>query len=105
MLQDSFATAQADMRARAIAEARLDADRLLLATQTALDADGALLDVADRDNILVLMAQVRAVRTLDDAAAVEAATKALADGTQAFAALRMNHGIRQALAGRNIETV
>jgi molecular chaperone HscA len=33
MLQDSFTTAQADMRARALAEARLDADRLLLATQ------------------------------------------------------------------------
>ncbi len=44
MLQDSFSTAQSDMRSRAIAEARLDAERLLLATQTALDADADLLD-------------------------------------------------------------
>ncbi len=35
-----------------------------------------------------------------DAAAIEAATEALAKGTEAFAARRMNHGIRQALAGR-----
>ena len=105
MLQESFATAQADMRARAIAEARLDADRLLLATQSALNADGGLLDGAERDGIRALMERVRAVHALDDAAAVEAATKALADGTQAFAAMRMNRGIQQALAGRNIETV
>ena len=105
MLQESFSTAQADMRARAIAEARLDADRLLLATRTALDADGALLDGAERDAILELMDGVRAVHAVDDAAVMEAATKALSEGTQAFAALRMNNGIRQALAGKNIETV
>ena len=105
MLQESFATAQADMRARAIAEARLDADRLLLASQSALDADAGLLTPAEQDTIRALMAAVREVRALDDAAVIEAATKALSDGTQAFAALRMNSGIRQALAGKNIETV
>jgi molecular chaperone HscA len=31
--------------------------------------------------------------------------KALATGTEAFAAARMNQGIRQALAGRRIEDV
>ena len=105
MLQESFSTAQADMRARAIAEARLDADRLLLASQSALDADAGLLTPAEQDTIRALMAAVREVRALDDAAVIEAATKALSDGTQAFAALRMNSGIRQALAGKNIETV
>jgi molecular chaperone HscA len=37
--------------------------------------------------------------------AMEAATKALAQGTEAFAAERMNRGIRQALAGRTIDQV
>ncbi len=105
MLRESFATAQDDMRARAIAEARLDADRLLLATQSALNADGELLQPAERAEIESLMAAVQSVRARTDAAVVEAATKALADGTQAFAAMRMNHGIQQALSGRNIETV
>ncbi len=105
MLKESFSTAQSDIRARALAEARLDADRLLLATQTALDADAALLDRAEYEQIGQLMADVRASGQLDDPAAIEAITKNLSDGTQSFAAMRMNHGIQQALAGKNIETV
>ena len=38
----------------------------------------------------------------EDAHAIEAATKALADGTENFAALRMNRGIQQALTGRRL---
>ena len=41
--KDGFATAAQDMRARAVVEARVDADRMLMATQSALDADGDLL--------------------------------------------------------------
>ena len=40
-----------------------------------------------------------------DTAAIDAATKALANGTEAFAAERMNRGIQKALAGKNIETI
>ena len=105
MLQDSFSTAQQDMRARAIAEARLDADRLLLATSSALEADADLLGEGERAAIAALVEQLRATRELGDAAVVEAATKSLSDATQAFAALRMNRGIQQALAGKSIETV
>jgi molecular chaperone HscA len=105
MLQESFSTAQADMQARAIAEARLDAERLLLATQTALDADGDLLDAADSASMQVVMQSVRAVLDSQDAAVIEAATKALAERTEGFAAMRMNRGIQQALAGKNIETI
>jgi len=39
----------------------------------------------------------------NDAAAVEAATKALAEGTEAFAAMRMNDSIRKALSGKSIK--
>ena len=41
----------------------------------------------------------------EDAHAIEAATKALADGTEHFAALRMNRGIQQALTGRRLDEV
>ena len=106
MLQDSFTTAQADMHARALAEAKVDADRLLLATQTALNADSDLLSRPERAELEALMANLG--RTKDnsaDAAIIEAATKALANGTESFAALRMNRGIKQALAGKNISSV
>jgi molecular chaperone HscA len=105
MLQDSFSTAEQDMKARSLAEARLDVDRLWLATQSALAADGDLLSAQEREAIDALMAAALQAKPLDDAAAIEAATDALAKGTEAFAALRMNRGIQQALAGQHIETL
>ena len=106
MLQDSFTTAESDMKARALAEARVDADRMLLATQSALDADGALLDEQERQTIGALMqALSTAAVASQDAQAIEAATTALAKGTEAFAAQRMNHSIQKALAGRNVEAI
>ena len=105
MLQDSFSTAQVDMQARALAEARLDADRMVLATQSALTADGALLSDEEHRNIEGLIDDLRAAKTSEDAAFIEAQTKRLAEGTEAFAAQRMNAGIQKALAGKNIETV
>ncbi len=105
MLQESFATAQQDIQARALAEARVEADRLLLATQSALDADGDLLSDDERTHIDALMQALRLQAAVADAPALEAATQALAKGTEAFAAQRMNRGIRKALAGQNVRTL
>jgi molecular chaperone HscA len=106
MLQESFTTAEQDMKARALAEAQVDAQRMLLATQSALDADGEILPADDRVHIASLMDQLRQVAAAShDAGAIEAATQALAKGTEAFAAERMNHSIQQALSGKNVETI
>ena len=105
MLQDSFSTAQLDMASRALAEARLDADRMVLAVKTAIDADADLLSPNERAQIDSLMVGLTDTRENGDAGAIEAATQALAKGTEAFAAERMNRGIRTALAGKNIESV
>jgi molecular chaperone HscA len=105
MLQDSFSTAQQDMAARALVEARVDADRMMAATRAALAADGDLLSATERDAIEALIHALAAVVTHDTAADIEAATQALAKGTEAFAAQRMNRGIQQALAGRKVEEV
>ena len=106
MLQDSFSTAGQDMKARALAQARVDADRMLIATQSALDSDRALLSASEQAEIATLMKQLgtTAVQS-DDAAVIEAATQALARGTEGFAAERMNHSIQQALAGKNVEAL
>ncbi|MES2940319.1 MAG: Fe-S protein assembly chaperone HscA [Pseudomonadota bacterium] len=105
MLQESFSTAQQDMKARAIAEAKVDAERMLAATQSALDADAQLLDEEERKRIDGLMVTLKLVAAGEDAAAIEAAIDALAKGTEAFAARRMNEGIRRALAGKNVEAI
>ena len=105
MLQDSFHTAAQDMQARALVEARVDADRMLLATQSALAADGDLLSADELSTIEALRANLVQAKLLTDAKLVEAATKQLADGTEAFAAARMNRGIQHALSGKNIEAI
>ncbi len=105
MLKDSFATAQQDMQSRALVEARVDADRMLLATRSALAVDGDLLGAHERSELDALMSALEAARGSSDAALVEAAVKSLADGTEAFAAQRMNRGIARALTGRKLETL
>ena len=94
-----------DMKARAVVEARVDADRMLIATQSALDADGDVLSPKERAAIDALMVALRHQRDADDAAVIEAATDALAKGTEGFAAQRMNRGIQQALAGKNVASL
>lgn len=105
MLQDSFSTAEQDIRTRAVVEAQVDADRLLLAIQSALDADADLLDTAERAEIDAAMQALANGRSCTDAAEIEALSKALAQATESFAAMRMNKGIAQALEGKNIETL
>jgi molecular chaperone HscA len=106
MLQESFSTAQADMKARALVEARVDADRLLLATRSAIEQDGALLLPGERERIEERMeALQRTVEAANDAPSIEAASQALATETEAFAARRMNAGIQKALAGQRLDTL
>jgi molecular chaperone HscA len=105
MLKDSFSTAQQDMKSRALIEARVDADRMVLATQSALAIDGGLLNPSEVAIITASIASLLIAKEANDAATVEAATTDLAKATEAFAAMRMNSGIAKALAGKNIETI
>ena len=103
MLGESFQAAEADMAARSLREAQVDADRLLAATATALAADADLLSQQERDSIDTLVANLVAVHAGEDRFAIDDALKALGAGTESFAAERMNRGIRRALAGRRVE--
>ena len=105
MLQESFSTAETDMHVRAVVEARVDADRMMLATLGALEADGDLLDAEQRAEIEQQVRALRAICDVTDAQVIEAATQALAKATEAFAAMRMNRGIQRALSGKNIESI
>jgi molecular chaperone HscA len=105
MLQESFGRAEEDMRARSLRESRVEAERMTLATRSALLADGDLLTPQEHAAIEALLADVQSKALADDHHAIDAAVQALAKGTEAFAAERMNRGIRQALSGRSIEEV
>jgi molecular chaperone HscA len=105
MLREGFGAAESDAVARALREARVEAERMVLATRSALAADGELLSAAERGAVEALVADAERIALGEDHHAIDAAVKALADGTEAFAARRMNRGIRTALAGRHIADV
>jgi molecular chaperone HscA len=105
MLREGFAHAEEDVVARRLREARVEAQRMVLATRSALAADGVLLSAAERDAIEALAGQTEHQAASEDHAAIDAAVERLAEGTEAFAAVRMNRGIRSALAGRKVEEV
>jgi len=105
MLQEGFETAEMDMKTRALKEAQVDADRILMATQNAIDQDGAILSPAQKAEIEQLMLSLKQASTSDSPALIEESIDRLAKGTEAFAAERMNQGILQALKGQHIENL
>jgi len=105
MLQESFAHASDDARARSLAEARVEADRIIAATESALAADADLLDSADRAGIDRALADVRRMRDGDDRVALAKAVAALNDSTGAFAARRMDRGVARALTGKRVDAL
>ena len=105
MLREGFASAETDMAARSLREARVEAERMGLATRAALAADGDLLLDAERAAIEAELLTLARIAAGDNHAAIDSAVEALAHSTEGFAAARMNRGIRAALTGRKLEDV
>ncbi len=102
MLRDSFSHAKDDVHARALAEARVDAQRLLEATRSALAADAALLAPQERATIDARIGDLERALQGADHRTIRQAVDALNHATEDFAARRMDEGIRRALAGKQI---
>jgi molecular chaperone HscA len=102
MLRDSYEHAREDMHARALNEHRVDAQRLLDATRSALAEDGPLLNAEERSEIDEKIASLDKVLSARDPRAIKVASDALNKATEEFAARRMNAGVRRALAGKNV---
>ena len=100
MLRDSFEHAKEDMHARALAEQRVDGQRLLEATRAALHADGALLAAEEeRRASRPAMQALEKLLPGTDHRAIKQAVEALNRATEEFAARRMDAGVKRALAG------
>jgi molecular chaperone HscA len=110
MLQDSYTSADVDMVARALREEQVEAERILLATQSALDEDGGLLDDAERATVDGLMNKVREAIAQSQSGAIDhqalkLVIEALANGTEDFASRRMDRSVRTALKGKSLDQV
>ena len=102
MLRDSFDHAKEDMYARALAEQRVDGQRLLEATRAALKVAPELLMADEREAIHAAMKALEELLPGTDHRAIKKAIEALNHATEEFAARRMDEGIKRALAGRKI---
>ncbi len=105
MLQDSFSSAESDMQQRALKEEQVEAERILLATQSALGEDAQLLSASEQEAIRKLMGEVRRLTQGVDQHALKNAITALAEGTEEFAARRMDQSVRTALTGKKLNDI
>lgn len=106
MIRDSMTHAREDKDARALAEQRLEADRVLEGLIAALAADGeTLLSKQEREALETAMMELVQLRQGEDPRAIEAGIKKTDKASQEFAARRMDKSIREALAGQSIDEV
>ena len=105
MLEESHTYASEDMTARALAEARVEAESILAATENALAVDADLLATGERAAIESAVDRVRMVVTGNDHRAISAAIEALNRASEDFAARRMDRSVAQALTGRSIDAL
>jgi molecular chaperone HscA len=103
MLYDSLENAEADMTARLLTEARVEARRSLLALDAALAKDGNLLDAEERAAIDAGKARLELAMAGDSRDEINAAAEALEELSKPFAERRMDRGIRDALSGLSVK--
>ncbi|MCS6943964.1 MAG: Fe-S protein assembly chaperone HscA, partial [Sutterellaceae bacterium] len=103
MLQESLGAAEADMRARALREQQVEAQRLQEAVRAALASDGDLLSAEERSVIERELDALAQTAAGDDAEAIRQAIERLTRATDDFAARRMDRSIRAALAGHRLD--
>ncbi|MCG9579141.1 Fe-S protein assembly chaperone HscA [Vibrio tubiashii] len=106
MLRDSMTYAKEDMNARALAEQRVEADRVIEGLIAAMQADGdELLSESERAELLKAIESLIELRNGDSADAIEQGIKDTDKASQEFASRRMDKSIRAALSGQSVNDI
>ncbi|EGQ9716034.1 Fe-S protein assembly chaperone HscA [Vibrio alginolyticus] len=106
MLRDSMTHAKEDMQARALAEQRVEADRVIEGLIAAMQADGDdLLSEQEKQNLIKAIEALIELRNGDDADAIEQGIKDTDKASQDFASRRMDKSIRAALSGQSVDDI
>ena len=103
MLEESLEHGRADMERRLLIENQVEGRRVLLALETALKTDSALLDAGEADRIEGARQKLAAAVEGDDRDRIKAAVEALEEVARPFAERRMDRAIRAGLAGHSID--
>ncbi len=102
MLKEGNTEAEHDLEERKLREETVEAERVLIATESALSTDADLLNSKERSAIDQQIAALKAAIAKRNANEINQESKALVAATSDFAARRMDRSIRQALAGHSI---
>jgi molecular chaperone HscA len=105
MLIASIDNAEGDITERLLIEKRVEARRVLQATQKALDEDGVLLAADERTAVDQAIAAVQSAISGSDRHAIQQATEALDAATTPFAQRRMTRRIGEALENKKIDEI
>ncbi|HCG6122518.1 TPA: Fe-S protein assembly chaperone HscA [Vibrio parahaemolyticus] len=106
MLRDSMTHAKEDMQARALAEQRVEADRVIEGLIAAMQADGdELLSEQEKQDLLKAIEALIELRNGDDVNAIEQGIKDTDKASQDFASRRMDKSIRAALSGQSVDDI
>ncbi|EPH6069980.1 Fe-S protein assembly chaperone HscA [Vibrio alginolyticus] len=106
MLRDSMTHAKEDMQARALAEQRVEADRVIEGLIAAMQADGDdLLSEQEKQNLIKAIEALIELRNGGDADAIEQGIKDTDKASQDFASRRMDKSIRAALSGQSVDDI
>ncbi|HHX8466368.1 Fe-S protein assembly chaperone HscA [Vibrio sp. CCB-PB317] len=106
MLRDSMTHAKEDMQARALAEQRVEADRVIEGLIAAMQADGdELLSEQEKQGLIKAIEALIELRNGDDADAIEQGIKDTDKASQDFASRRMDKSIRAALSGQSVDDI
>jgi len=105
MLKSSFGSAEADKKARMLAEARVSAGAIIQSVTLALAADSHLISAKEKQTIETEIQNLHIITQTDDATAINKAVDSLNHATEAFAAARMNASVSRALSGKEINTL
>ncbi|MGO2341751.1 Fe-S protein assembly chaperone HscA [Vibrio litoralis] len=106
MLRSSMTHAKEDMHARALAEQKVEADRVIEGLLVALQENGE--ELLSKEEYLALEDSVRTLiqlRNGQDADAIEQGIKDTDKVSQEFASRRMDVSIRAALAGQSVDNI
>ena len=105
MLRESMVHARDDMTRRVLIEARVEAERTLLALDAALKKDAALLEEGEEEMLRGLAARLRELVSGEDRDAINDGVEALENAARPFAERRMDLAVRSALSGTHVDEI
>lgn len=105
MLLAALDHGEEDFEKRRLIEARVEADRVVMATRKAIAADADLLEEGERARIEEALAALVTAIGGTNARTIAARTEALDEATHAWAGRRMDRAVAKAIAGKQVGDV